>query len=232
MNTQTLKKSLLTIALAAALCGAPAFAGPGGRSALHFTGKQAGRAVRNMGAMSAASRSVGRSLSRMPSNRNSGFSRNDAFRGLAGALGNGFGNPYGNFFGNPYGGNGYGRNHHDEFADAYRDAAIANAVVGLVGVIANAACQPRPVAVAAPAYAAAPVYAAAPAYAAAPVVVQPAGHYEVRRTLVQEGYYENTQVWVPEYNDPATGTIVAGHYETHKRFVPPVYQETQVWVAP
>lgn len=97
-------------------------------------------------------------------------------------------------------------------ADAYRDAAIANAVVGLVGIIAESATANRR-----------PVYAA-------PVQVAPSGHYETQRVIVQQERYEAREVWVPEQRNTRTGEIIDGHYEVHKRLVPAVYQETQVWV--
>ena len=100
----------------------------------------------------------------------------------------------------------------EEYADAYRDAALANAAVGLVGVLVGAAVQ-----------------ADRPQYTTA-VPAQPAGHYETRRTLVREGYYESRQVWVPEQVDPRTGEIIDGHHETRRTYVQPVYEETQVFV--
>lgn len=96
----------------------------------------------------------------------------------------------------------------DARADAYRDALIAETIVRVVGIIASNTMQPPPP-------------HAAPA---------PAGHYETRRTLVREGYWESQQVWVPEQRDPTTGVVVEGHYQVHKRWVPEVYEETQVWV--
>lgn len=208
-------KKLLTTALAvatfAAVAAAPAAADPGRGRSIRTPSGSIGRGVSGA-ARGISNRSIhggsSRGASRSVSANDFGRGLQNAFRGLGDYNGRSrYGNPY------DY------RRHDDDMADAYRDAAIANAVVGLVGILVNAAVQPQPVAV------------ATPAYTAAPVVVQPAGHYEVRRTLVREGYYEATQVWVPEYLDQATGTIIAGHYETHKRWVPPVYQETQVWVV-
>jgi hypothetical protein len=121
-----------------------------------------------------------------------------------------------------YGNNGYrGRDYYnyraaEAQADAYRDAALANAAVGLVGVLVNAAVQEQ-------ALRTQPV-------AACPVVTQPTGHYETRRSLVREGYYETRQVWVPEQVDPHTGEIILGHHETRRLWVPPVYEESQVFV--
>jgi hypothetical protein len=119
----------------------------------------------------------------------------------------------------PYG---YGR--HDDpgrsIADAYRDVGIANALVNLVGIIANSPLtnpQPQPYYQGQPQ----PYYQTQP---------QPAGHYERRQVLIKDGYYEDYQVWVPEYQDSRTREIVAGHYETHRRWVPPVYGYQDVWV--
>lgn len=99
----------------------------------------------------------------------------------------------------------------DAHASAYRDAALANAAVGLVGVLVNAAVQQQ-------------------ALRTQPVAVQPAGHYETRRALVREGYYETRQVWVPDQIDARTGETILGHYETRRLWVAPVYEETQVFV--
>ncbi len=136
-------------------------------------------------------------------------------RGLSNLLGGGYGN---NPFGYPGGYNPWEaqRRASKDYADAYRDAAIANAVVGLVGVLVNAHVQERAMRTAVP-------------VAAAPV--QPAGYYATQRTVVREGYYENRQVWVPEHPDPTTGAVIQGHHELHRVWVPPVYQESQVFVS-
>ncbi len=109
------------------------------------------------------------------------------------------------------------RKREEEYLDLQRTQMITNAVVGVVGILAATQAQKQQGGY----YAPAPV-CATPA---------PAGFYETRRTVVQEGYYANQQVWVGEFRDATTGTIVDGHYENHRRWVAPVYQETQVWVA-
>lgn len=112
------------------------------------------------------------------------------------------------------------RKREEEYLDLQRTQMITNAVVGVVGILAATQAQKHQQQ--GGYYAPAPVQVAAPA---------PAGYYETQRVLVQDGYYANQQVWVPEYRDPSTGTIIDGHYETHRRWVAPVYQETQVWVC-
>ena len=134
----------------------------------------------------------------------------------------------GNGLVNPYNGNGLGiladafresqydryyRDSQKETAKAYRDAAIATAAIGVVGTIIGSAI-------------AADQHRAAPPVAHCP----PAGRYVTERVLVREGYNQEQRVWVPEYRDPATGALIRGHYETHVQWVPPVYEERQVWV--
>jgi len=102
---------------------------------------------------------------------------------------------------------GYGRQdrYNDEYADAYRDVGIANAVVNLVGIMVSARQQCRP--------------------------QRPAGHYQRQRVLVKGGYYEQYQVWIPPVYDRHTGEKVGGGYhETRTRWVPDVYEEREVWV--
>jgi hypothetical protein len=60
----------------------------------------------------------------------------------------------------------------------------------------------------------------------------PVGRYETRRTKVGGGYHERVEVWVPDRVDSRTGAVIEGHYETQRRWVPEVWQETQVWVSP
>lgn len=96
-------------------------------------------------------------------------------------------------------------------ADAYRDAAIANAIVNVVGILA-ASSQPQvPVALCPPPSA-------------------PRGHIERQRVLIQEGRTEEYQVWIPEYTIVETGELVVGHYETRRRAIAPVYEEREIWV--
>lgn len=94
-------------------------------------------------------------------------------------------------------------------AKAYRDAAIANAVVNVVGILATTQ-QQKACAVKAPA--------------------APRGHVETQRILVQEGRTEEYRVWVPQYTIPATGEVVVGHYETRQREIAPVYETREVWI--
>lgn len=94
-------------------------------------------------------------------------------------------------------------------AKAYRDAAIANAIVNVVGILATAH-QPQP-----------------------PVAICPAppqGHVERQQVLVQEGRTEEYDVWVPEYVIPATGEVVVAHHETRRRTIAPVYEDREIWV--
>lgn len=116
----------------------------------------------------------------------------------------------------------------EEYADAIRDAAIAGAVGNVVSAIVSSQSVRTPV----PTYAQpAPTYAQ-PAPPPAYVQPSPTGYYETRREVVGGGYYERSQVWVPDQRDPRTGHIIEGHYETVRRWVPEVIQETRVWVAP
>jgi hypothetical protein len=114
---------------------------------------------------------------------------------------NWFGSGYGYGYGNPYDSRSY-RDPDRAYADAYRDVGIANAVVGLVGVIANSGT---------------------------PVYQQPCGHYERTKVLVQEGHYEETRVWVSEGYDPAA-RVERGHYEIQRRWIPEVYEYRDVLV--
>lgn len=92
-----------------------------------------------------------------------------------------------------------------------RDAMITNAVVQVVGMITDAQRQRM-------------------AYGP-PVAAQP--RHEVRRVLVQEGYYEKYQVYIPPVYDRHTGAQVGGGYhETRTRWVPPTYEERLVQVGP
>lgn len=100
--------------------------------------------------------------------------------------------------GNPFD---YYENRDREYAKAMRDAAIADAVVRVVGIIAESAVREREA---------------------------PRSQYQTQRVLVQEGHYETVRVWVPEYQNER-GDVIEGHYEQHRRWVPPVYQETEVW---
>jgi len=131
-------------------------------------------------------------------------------------------NPLGALLGQ-YLNNGYGGNRHfDPYAgqkaqaDAYRDAAIANAIVNVVGILATAN-QPR-------------LEVAYPVAGVAAAPVGPRGYVERQRILVQEGRTEEYQVWIPEYRIPETGEVVIGHHETRRREIAPLYEEREVWV--
>ena len=94
-------------------------------------------------------------------------------------------------------------------ASAYRDAAIANAVVGLVGIFVEAGTRNQ--------------CAVQPA--------QPTGHYETHRVILQPGRYEQDRVWVPERYDPNTGRKLGGGYhETRTRWVPETVEYRKVYI--
>lgn len=220
----------------AALSGA-AWAGPAG----HLSGGDWGKAAKSRSAR-VGQANLGRGAAQLGSGRNLerlGRAVNDARRGgdtpildalRGGSKHYGYGHSdtpildelrdryYRN---NGYHGGRYGY-HDDDVADAYRDAAIANAVVNLVGIAVTAATQPRVAAVAQP-------VAVAPAPVA---VVQPAprGYYETREVVVSEGYYEDVRVWVPEVRDSRGRVVQEGYYEIRKRWNPPVHEYRPVWV--
>lgn len=225
MNRRRFQLAGIAVVCLSLVCaGMDAFAGPRG-SARSFRGasKGAAPAVRGTSGLS-GTRTLSRSvagLSRDLGSRGGNGNGlrtpglNPLARGLNNALrtwggGSPFGGPFGGGYGNPY------RWQHEaaeEYADAYRDAAIANAVVGLAGVLVNAHVQQRALRTVPPV-----------------VAVQPAAQYVTQRTLVRDGYYENREVWVPEHPDPVTGATILGHTEIQRIWVPPVYQETQVYV--
>lgn len=148
--------------------------------------------------------------------RDSGAARNPLGGGLRSE------NPFGDLLGQ-YLNHGYGRGQHYDphagekaHAEAYRDAAIANAIVNVVGILATAN-QPR----------------VEPAYPPDAVTVAPSGprgHVERQRVLVQEARVEEYKVWIPEHRIPETGEIVEGHHETRRREIPAVYEEREVWI--
>lgn len=99
------------------------------------------------------------------------------------------------------------RDRRDESAKAYRDAAIATAIIDLIGTIITQND-----------------------YAPAPPA--PRGHYERRAVVVEEARYVQEQVWVPPLYDRRTGRpLGGGYYETRTRLVPEVVQYEDVWVA-
>ena len=159
--------------------------------------------------------------------RLSGRSRESVGRGRTGSPGlDTFGKMLG-AFGN-YAGHGYGYGDRDryenEMADAYRDAAIANAVVGLVGIMVSAAQQSNCTTVAAMPAAASPM-----PVTAAP----PPGRWERQVVVVKPAHYETYQEWIPEIYDSRTGQqIGGGYYESRSRLVPETYQYRDVWVTP
>lgn len=148
--------------------------------------------------------------------RNPGLGQNPF--GNGNSSGNGLGGLLGQYLNNGYG---YNR-HFDPYegekaqAKAYRDAAIANAIVNVVGILATAN-QPR-------------LQAVCPTQGVAAAPAAPCGYVERQRILVQEGRTEEYQVWIPEYTIPETGELVVGHHETRRREIAPVYQEREVWV--
>jgi hypothetical protein len=95
-------------------------------------------------------------------------------------------------------------------AKAYRDAAIANAVVNVVGILATTHQQRQ--------------------YGVNTTAPAPRGHVQRQRILVHEGRTEEYQVWVPQYRIPGTGEVVLGHNETRRREIAPVYEEREVWI--
>ncbi|MBI1319220.1 MAG: hypothetical protein GC168_09785 [Candidatus Hydrogenedens sp.] len=109
----------------------------------------------------------------------------------------------------------YRNDREEEYLKNERAAIISNAVVGVVGILADSQrggyVQSAPV-------------------AACPPPPAPAGYWQTQRVVVQPGRYVNQQVWVPDQRDPYSNSVILGHYETHQVWVPPVYQETQVWV--
>ena len=119
--------------------------------------------------------------------------------------GGGFGGPFGGPFGSPY--DRHEKSDAHEYADAIRDVGIANAVVGLVGVIANSQPTYRE-----------PVYRE-PVYRE----TQPTQRYAREKVILKEGYYEDYKVWVPEQYDSGSRDKILGHYEMRQRWVPEVY---------
>jgi hypothetical protein len=124
----------------------------------------------------------------------------------------GYGDRYGDWYG------GRDRNHYD-YPEAMRDAAIADAIVGVVGIIANTAIAPRMYSQ--PAY-------PAPGYAPSYAVPQ----YRTERVLVQEGRREEYEAWVPDTYDARTGETIKGHTVIRQRYIPEVWEERQVRVGP
>jgi len=121
------------------------------------------------------------------------------------------------------------RGHGNDYAGAYRDVGIANAVVDLFGNLAVMSMQngPRCAPVGVPVA----VYAPPQAVACPPPAAYPSGHYETERVLVNPGHYEEIKVWIPEGIDPQTGARTGGYYEARQRWIPEVYEYRPVWVT-
>ncbi|HOZ47323.1 MAG TPA: hypothetical protein PLO37_04650 [Candidatus Hydrogenedentes bacterium] len=107
----------------------------------------------------------------------------------------------------------YDHHREDQMAKAYRDVGIANAMVGLVGVMVQASqmsqtsqtvyCRP-----------------------------EPQGQWVRERVLIAPAHYETKQVWIPELHDPRTGQkLGGGFHETRTEYVPDVYEERTVFVT-
>lgn len=91
-------------------------------------------------------------------------------------------------------------------AKAYREVGIANAVVGLVGVLVQAA--------------------------EANQYRQSQGQWTRERVLISPARYETYQVWIPPIYDPQTGAKVGGGFhENRTRLIPEVYEEREVRVV-
>lgn len=106
------------------------------------------------------------------------------------------------------------RSYRDVQRDQYRaqrDAMIAGAIVDVIGIFAAASVAQS--------------QAAAP-----PPPRGEAGRYDVRRYLVQEGYWHEYEVKVPGHVDSQTGERVLPHTQRRQTWVEPVYEERRVWV--
>lgn len=128
-------------------------------------------------------------------------------------------------------------NRRDEaYADAIRDAAIANAVVGVVGIVAESATRSQAYRYGYGGHGAQPVYggqrgfgAPGPAYAQAAPVQR--GQYVRERIVIEPERYVQEQVWIPERYDPTNGRKVGGgFYETRTQLVPERVEYRDVWV--
>jgi hypothetical protein len=118
----------------------------------------------------------------------------------------------------PYNYNGFNRHYRDQYyhennsmAKAYRDVGMANALVGLLGVMVTAAQNSN----------------------CATVAPVSNGHWERQAVVVQPERYEQYQEWIPELYDSRSGQKVGGgFYETRTRRVPETIQYRDVWVTP
>lgn len=133
-------------------------------------------------------------------------------RGASGIDNGSLGNLLGQYLAGDYGGHRFDPYEGDKArADAFRDAAIANAIVNVVGILAASSQPPTPVAL-------------------CPPPPAPRGHIERQNVLIQEGRTEEYQVWIPDYTIAETGELVVGHHETRRRSIAPVYEEREIWV--
>lgn len=188
---------------------------PSTRPSIGKTGTYSGtRSLRSSPGISPQSQSRGTRPPTRSASGNSGYGRSsrdssssnrsgDALRSLGNALGQELRNRNSRESSSNYPYDPYDGRYGDGMAKAYRDVGIANAVVGLVGVIVqgaqnNAACQAQ-------------------------------GHWARERVLVAPARYETRQVWIPAAFDPYTGRqLGGGYYETRTEYVPAMYEERQV----
>ena len=219
-NTSLILATAAALLVAAGLCAPEAHARS--RSQGRRVIKRAPTSIRS--GASTRSRSSGRSgLSRGPTMRSSptsrggsspfgglGRSRNSSSLGRSDRPGlTALGNLLDGIQRNRNGRHGSHNDSDKAMASAYRDAAIANAVVGLVGIFVEAGmrnqCAVRP--------------------------AQPTGHYETHRVILQPGRYEQDRVWIPERYDPNTGRKLGGGYhETRTRWIPETVEYRKVYI--
>lgn len=217
------KNFLLTLVLIAGLTlvvSPGAYAAPNPRKAL----KGVRNAVRSSARRSSSAPFSRSALSR--SNRNASpfrgsspfSSRNNPFRDL-GTMSRSHRDMPSPF----YSGSRYHRRE-DSMAKAYRDVGIANAMVGLVGVMATMSQQPTH-------YVQTPVVEAVPVAVPLAAPIAPMGHWERKPVVVQPQHYEQVQQWVPPISDPRTGEVTGGgYYETRSVLVPERVAYEDVWV--
>ncbi|MEK7793245.1 MAG: hypothetical protein AAB353_01880 [Candidatus Hydrogenedentota bacterium] len=97
----------------------------------------------------------------------------------------------------------------NEYIKAQRDAVIANAVVNVVGIIADASGRSRQ---------------SYPAHT-------PSGSFVQERIVLEPAHYETERVWVGPLFDPHTGRqLGGGFYETRTHYVPETYGLRDVWI--
>jgi hypothetical protein len=106
-------------------------------------------------------------------------------------------------YGSPF----YDNNRHRDYSmpEAYRDAAIANSLVNLVGILVQSGQQPA----------------------------APAGRYIREKIVIVPEHYETYQVRIPPIYDSRTGQQIGGGYdETRTRLVPEVAEYRDIPVSP